>query len=114
MPTFFAPRRARFAGGADTYAGGLSASAKLRDYNPEAFLTNLIWNTRGERQVFMFGPQDNQRPCVFMANDHNAQISVITGAWAVRLFASNRNFSHIRTEAARLQRTEAEFVETPA
>jgi hypothetical protein len=108
----FAPRRARFAGGADTYAGGLSASAKLRDYNPEAFLTNLIWNTRGERQVFMFGPQDNQRPGAFMANDDNAQISVITGAWAVRLFSSNRNFSHIRSEAARLQRTEAEFIET--
>jgi hypothetical protein len=66
----------------------------------------------GERQVFMFGPQDNQRPGVFMANDDNAQISVITGAWAVRLFASNRNFSHIRSEAARLQRTEAEFIET--
>jgi hypothetical protein len=47
-----------------------------------------------------------------MANDDNAQISVITGAWAVRLFASNRNFSHIRSEAARLQRTEAEFIET--
>jgi hypothetical protein len=108
----FAPRRARFAGGSDVYGGGLSASAKLRDYNPETFLTNLIWNTRGERQVFMFGPQDNQRPGVFMANDDNAQISVITGAWAVRLFGSNRNFSHIRSEAAQLQRTEAEFIET--
>jgi hypothetical protein len=38
----------------------------------------------------------------FMANDDNAQISVITGAWAVPLFSSNRNFSHIRSEAARL------------
>lgn len=108
----FAPRRVRFAGGADVYAGALSASAKLRDYNPEAFLTNLVWNTRGERQVFMFGPQDNQQPGAFMANDANAQISVITGAWAVRLFMSNRNFSEIRKEAARLQRREADFVET--
>jgi hypothetical protein len=107
----YAPRRARFAGGADVYAGTLSASAKLRDYNPEAFLTNLIWNTRGERQVFMFGPQDNQQPGAFMANDDNAQISVITGAWAVRLFTSNRNFSEIRAEAAQLQRREADFVE---
>jgi hypothetical protein len=108
----FAPRRVRFAGGADVYAGALSASAKLRDYNPEAFLTSLVWNTRGERQVFMFGPQDNQQPGTFMANDANAQISVITGAWAVRLFMSNRNFSEIRKEAARLQRREADFVET--
>ncbi len=105
-------KRARFAGDAETYAGCLSAAPELRDYNPERFLTNLIWNTRGERQVFMFGPQDNQRPGAFMAGDSNAQISVITGGWAVRLFTANRNFSDIRTEAARLQRREVEFVNT--
>ncbi|WP_224816675.1 beta-1,6-N-acetylglucosaminyltransferase [Hasllibacter sp. MH4015] len=108
----FDPKRARFAGDADTYAGSLSCAPALRDYNPERFLTNLIWNTRGERQVFMFGPQDNQRPGAFMASDSNAQISVITGAWAVRLFTANRNFGDIRTEAARLQRREVEFVNT--
>lgn len=107
----FAPGRARFAGGAKVWSGNLSADAGLRDYNPEAFLTNLIWNTRGERQVFMFGPQDNQRPGAYMAGDDNAQLSVITGAWAVRLFASNRNFADIRTEAARLQRREAAFLD---
>lgn len=108
----FDPKRVRFAGDAETYAGGLSSSAALRNYNPERFLTNLIWNTRGERQVFMYGPQDNQRPGAFMAADSNAQISVITGAWAVRLFTANRNFGDIRTEAARLQRREVELVNT--
>lgn len=108
----FCEKRVRFAGDADTFAGCLSAAPELRDYNPERFLTNLIWNTRGERQVFMFGPQDNQRPGSFMASDSNAQISVITGAWAVRLFTANRNFGDIRTEAARLQRCEVEFVNT--
>ncbi|QXT40022.1 beta-1,6-N-acetylglucosaminyltransferase [Gymnodinialimonas ceratoperidinii] len=108
----FDPKRVRFAGDAETYAGCLSAEAALRDYNPESFLTNLIWNTRGERQVFMFGPQDNQRPGAFIAADSNAQISVITGSWAVRLFTANRNFGDIRTEAARLQRREVEFVNT--
>ncbi|MBY6201539.1 beta-1,6-N-acetylglucosaminyltransferase [Maritalea mobilis] len=108
----FAPQKARFAGGGDVYAGCLSADPKLRDYNPEAFLKNLIWNTRGERQVFMFGPQDTQQHGAFMANDANAQISVITGAWAVRLFSANRNFADIRAEAARLQRREAKFIET--
>lgn len=106
------PKRVRFAGDAETYAGCLSAAPDLRDYNPERFLTNLIWNTRGERQVFMYGPQDNQRPGAFMAADSNAQISVITGGWAVRLFTANRNFGDIRTEAARLQRREVEFVNT--
>lgn len=108
----FDRKRVRFAGDAETYAGCLSAAPILRDYNPERFLTNLIWNTRGERQVFMFGPQDNQRPGAFMASDNNAQISVITGAWAVRLFTANRNFGDIRTEAARLQRHEVDFVNT--
>jgi hypothetical protein len=106
------PRAARGSAADRTSWRRAERIGQAADYNPEAFLTNLIWNTRGERQVFMFGPQDNQRPGVFMANDDNAQISVITGAWAVRLFASNRNFSHIRSEAARLQRTEAEFIET--
>ncbi|MEJ6393326.1 beta-1,6-N-acetylglucosaminyltransferase [Gymnodinialimonas sp. 2305UL16-5] len=106
----FAPSRAQFAGGADTYAGCLSDNAKLRDYNPERFLTNLIWNTRGERQVFMFGPDDNQRHGAFMASDSNAQLSIITGAWAVRLFTANRDFTDIRAEAARLQKTEIDFV----
>ena len=38
-----------------------------------------------------------------MALDSNAQISVISGAWAVPLFKSNLNFTDIRREAARLQ-----------
>ena len=108
----FAPRRARFAGGADTYAGGLSASAKLRDYNPEAFLTNLIWNTRGERQGFQLGPGDHIEHVEWdIAKDPNAQISVISGAWAVPLFGSNADFGDIRREAARLQRIESRHLD---
>jgi len=106
----FDPKRVRFAGDAPIYAGCLSSSAALRDYNPERFLTNLIWNTRGERQVFMFGSGDHQQVGSFMASDSNAQLSVITGAWAVRLFQSNRNFSDIRQEAAQMQRREIDFV----
>ncbi len=107
----FAPKRVQFAGKQRTYCGGLSNSAALRDYDPTAFLTNLIWNTRGERQCFQFGPRDNQAPAYFMARDSNAQISVITGAWAVPLFRSRRDFSWVRKEAARLQKIEAEHLE---
>ncbi len=56
----FAPDRVHFADGQNSINGALSNSAKIRDYDPKAFLTNLIWNTRGERQCFQFGPQDNQ------------------------------------------------------
>lgn len=102
----YAPERAEFSGGETMFNGGLSDSAALRDYNPRAFLTNVIWNSRGERQCFMFSPRDNQEINWFVATDPHAQISVITGAWAVPLFRSNMNFAEIRSEAARLQQLE--------
>ena len=108
----FAPDRVEFAGGETVYNGAISDSAKLRDGNPRSFLTNLIWATRGERQCFQFGPADSQKLAWFMALDPNAQISVISGAWALPLFRSNRNFSDIRKEAARLQKIESEFLAT--
>ncbi len=107
----FAPERAEFSDGQSIINGALSDSAALRDYNPKAFLTNLIWNTRGERQCFQFGPRDNQKVTAHFVNDPNAQISVITGTWAVGLFQSNRNFSDIRSEAARLQQIESKHLE---
>ena len=91
--------------------GALSNSAILRDYNTKAFLTNLIWNTRGERQCFQFGPADNQDINWRIAKDPNAQISVITGAWAVPLFRSNLDFAEIRATAAQLQKYEADHMD---
>ncbi len=106
----FGPGRAEFAGGETVFNGALPDSAALRDYNPRSFLTNLIWNTRGERQCFQFSPRDNQDCNWFMATDPNAQISVISGTWAVPLMRSNRDFSEIRKEAARLQKIEKEHI----
>ena len=102
----FGPARAEFAGDETTYSGGLPDSAAVRDYNVQSFLTNLIWNTRGERQCFQFGPKDLQSITPFIAADANAQISVISGAWAVPLFHSNRDTAEVRKEAALLQRIE--------
>lgn len=103
----FAPERAEFAGGAELINGALSDNARSRDNDTKAFLTSLIWNTRGERQCFQFGPRDNQAIEWALAKDPNAQISVITGAWAVPLFRSKRNFAILRREAAELQKVEA-------
>ena len=107
----FAKDNVAFAGSEKTYAGALYGSAKARDYRPQAFLTNLIWNTRGERQCFQFGPADNQEIEWMVAKDPNAQISVITGAWAVPLFKTNRNFADLRAEAARLQKIESQHLD---
>jgi len=107
----FGPDRVELAGGERIFNGALTDSVALRDHNPRMFLTNLIWNTRGERQCFMFGPRDNQSCNWFMATDPNAQISVVTGAWALTL---HRNaampFEKVRAEAARLQRIETEHL----
>ncbi|SEM60880.1 Core-2/I-Branching enzyme [Gemmobacter aquatilis] len=106
----FAPDRVRFSGGETVYNGSMGDSAMLRDYNPRSFLVNLIWNTRGERQCFQFGPADEQKISEFLSRDPHAQISVISGAWAVPLFHSNRNFSDIRREAALLQKIESQHL----
>lgn len=111
----FAPHKAEFAGREKVFAGGLSDHAVLRDYNPRAFLTNLLWATRGERQCFQFGPADTQGKGFdllwFMATDSNAQISVISGAWAVPLYRSGGDFATLRREAARLQRIETQMLD---
>jgi hypothetical protein len=107
----FAPERVEYAGDQSVVNGALCDSAAIRDYSPRAFLTNLIWNTRGERQCFQFGPTDNQKINWDIASDPNAQISVISGAWAVPLFRSNRNFADIRKEAALMQKVESEHLD---
>jgi hypothetical protein len=108
----FAPDRAGFSDGRSVISGALSDSAALRDYNKRAFLTNLIWNTRGERQGFQLGPRDHIEDVEWdMAKDPHAQISVISGTWAVPLFRSNADFGDIRREAARLQRIESRHIE---
>ena len=107
----FAPDRVHYAEGQTALNGALSDGAALRDYNPSAFLTNLIWNTRGERQCFQFGPGDNQAINWRVAKDPNAQVSVITGAWAVPLFRSNLDFADIRKTAARLQKIESDHMD---
>ncbi len=107
----FAPERVEFVGRQKEITGVLSDSAKLRDYDPRSFLTNLIWNTRGERQCFQYGPSDHQANNWFMAKDPNAQISVISGAWAIPLFKSNRNFADLRKQAAKLQKIESDYLD---
>lgn len=107
----FARGRVAFAGGADSYRGALSDSAALRDHDPEGFLINLIWNSRGEYQSFQFGPADRQEIGGFLAADANARIAIITGAWAIGLFRSGRPFPLLRAEAARLQAIEARHLE---
>ena len=107
----FARHGAEFEGGQDVFAGGLSSSAAVRDRNPRLFLASLIWNMRGEHQAFQYGPDDSPEAGHLIAQDPNARISVITGAWAIPLFHSSLNFNVIRKIAALRQRAEAAHVD---
>lgn len=107
----FAENRVEFTGHEKSFAGCLSDSAALRDYAPSDFLRNLIWNSRSERQVFQFGPRDTQDVSWLIAKDANASVTVVTGAWAVPLFHSNRNFSQIREIAAEQQKIESDHID---
>lgn len=106
----YAPEGVEFDGRQSHFNGALSASPALRDYNSQMFLTNLIWNTRGERQCFQFGPRDTQDISWMIAKDPNAHVSVVSGTWAVSLFQSNKNFADLRIEAAELQKIENEHL----
>lgn len=102
----FAPDRAHFAGGEPVIDGALSDNAAARDYDPAGFLSNLIWNTRGNYQCFQFGPEDWQAILKDIARDANARFVIVSGAWAIPLFLSNGSFGDLRRSAARLQQIE--------
>jgi hypothetical protein len=111
----FGPERAEFAGEERIFNGGLSDSARLRDYNPQAFLASLIWNTRGERQILQYGPQDNPAILPFIASDPQAYVAVISGAWVIpfaqQAAAEGADFQALRRQAVLLQRQEAAALE---
>lgn len=102
----YAKDKAHFSDGADVYRGALSNNARLRDYNAQGFLTNLLWTTRGRYQCMMFGPADTQTISWLLAHDTNARVWVISGAWSIPLFLSGRSAAEVRVEAAYLQRRE--------
>ena len=106
----FGRDKAHFSTEDPVFRGGLSDHPRLRDYNPNMFLTNLIWTGRSQHQCFLFGPQDAQGIDWMLAKDTNARITVVTGAWAVPLFQRGGDSAACRAEAAELQRQEHAFL----
>ncbi len=106
----FAPDKAHFAGDVPVYTGSLSDDAALRDYNPRMFLTNLIWNRAEQHQCFQFGPNDTQEISWTIAQDPNARVMVISGAWIVPLFLSGQDLGQIKQRVDTLQHIEQEHL----
>ncbi|SEN09641.1 Core-2/I-Branching enzyme [Loktanella fryxellensis] len=107
----FNPHRVEFDGRQKIFNGALTDNPAIREYDSQRFLTNLIWNTRGERQAFQFSPADTQGIRYLVARDQNAYVCVVSGVWAVPLFQSNGNFGELRHRAAHLQRVESEWLD---
>ncbi|NRA99485.1 MAG: glycosyl transferase [Rhodobacteraceae bacterium] len=103
----FAPDRVEFADSQSMTSGSLTDLPTLRDYRPGQFLTNLIWNTRGERQAFHFGPGDRQAVTKTIKRDDHANVFIISGAWSIDLFERHKLGEDVRKRAADLQRIEA-------
>ncbi|MFQ1700403.1 beta-1,6-N-acetylglucosaminyltransferase [Loktanella agnita] len=106
----YAKDRAHFAGEETIFRGGLSDSARLRDYNGAMFLTNLIWNGRDSHQCFQFGPADTQQIRWMLAKDTRASVWVVSGAWSIPLFLSRRPVAKARAQAARMQQIEHKLI----
>ncbi|WP_081972918.1 beta-1,6-N-acetylglucosaminyltransferase [Paracoccus sanguinis] len=98
-----------FASGEAVGPGALSANPRLRNIDPQGFLTSLI-RSSGPMPTFLYAPRDHQGLNWFMATDPNARMFVLTGAWLVPLLQSGMPFDDIRRIAARLQRAEAEYL----
>ena len=104
----FHPNRVKFSGGADVFTGGLTSNPYLRDYDCAAFLRNLTWNSRGQRQFFQYAPNDGLAAWELIVQDPNAQVSVVTGAWIIGIMHQDVPFEEARRLAAQCQQREIE------
>lgn len=103
----FGPEGVEFAGRPRIGPGAISADPRIRDRDPQGFLTSLIRIT-DRMQVFQFSPRDNQALNWFIATDPNAHMLVVTGAWKLPLLHSGMPFDDVRRVFAQLQRIELE------
>lgn len=108
----YAHDQVEYGGRVQIAPGSMTDNPALRNYDQRGFLTNLIWNNRGERQCFQISPRDRIHSDLywFMSTDPNAIMQVVTGAWAVPLFHSGKPVQSLWREAARLQRRELEQI----
>lgn len=80
----YAPKAVFFQGGAKFTRGNLLAHHKIRDRDPEAYLSNLIWNYRKKKQGFFFDAVDVQRVVGTIVFDPNATVIIVRGGWVTQ------------------------------
>lgn len=96
----------------DLLPGGLPATVAFRDYNPEQYLMNLVWNTRVAPPVMLHDLSDSPRINRFVASDPNARLTVVTGTWVLDLLKRDLgNETMLRKFALRLRAQEEKQLE---
>lgn len=107
----FAPDQAYFSNGASIGPGGLSSNAKIRNLAPDAFLCNLVWNTRHDTLGFHFEADDSSKVTPFLLGDPNANIYYIRHSWVIELMQRNiTNVRFLQSEATRFAQKERDFM----
>ena len=108
----FAKDAVKFADDASVMPGGIVANPRIRDWNTEQFLTNLIWNARDRQQSFQFHVSDSTRMASFLLKDPNANILFIKGAWAVGMTPNpGETSAQFRRRTMRLKLLEKKHIE---
>ena len=77
----FDAESAKFEANQPVYAGGLSSSSALRDYNPEGFLSNLVRARPDAHQALHVSPSDPADIWPLITRDRNATIFSVRGAF---------------------------------
>lgn len=102
----------QFADHAEQEKGGLTTNPLIRDYNPEQFLCNLLWNGRDSHQSMMLEISDENRIATFSAKDQNAQLYVLRGGWILDLMSQkSSDTTTLKRRALRLAEAEKTFLE---
>ncbi|WP_205793209.1 beta-1,6-N-acetylglucosaminyltransferase [Pontivivens nitratireducens] len=108
----FAKDAVKFADDASVMPGGIVANPRIRDWNTEQFLTNLVWNARDRQQSFQFHVSDSTRMASFLLKDPNANILFIKGAWAVGMTPNpGETSAQFRRRTMRLKLLEKKHIE---
>ena len=106
----FAADQINFSKTASVGPGGLSTNILIRDLAPDAFLCNLVWNTRKEKLAFHYEGIDENKISAFLQNDPHANIYHIRHSWVIELMERDiTNVDYLLNEANRLVQHERAF-----
>ncbi len=93
-------------------AGNLTTHGKIRDYAPDNFLMNFIWNNRNSLIAFQFWSPKKTKLFKFLTRDKNATIHYLQAAWLLDVMRENiTNLSALKSRVSELVEMDRERLE---